>query len=110
MCYSRRRKKSRQKMIQVQMKSNQSPADWMMGVQGLKLTLYNKSPAQLKNATVEVSYYSEQNDLLQKKTLQFSNIAPQKSQTLPAPDHRLADHVEYNVISASGESSAYAKQ
>ena len=95
---------------EVQVRSNQSPADWMMGVQGLKLTLYNKSAARLKNATVEVSYFSEQNDLLQKKTLQFSNIAAQKSQTLPAPDHRLADHVTYNVISATGESSAYAKQ
>jgi hypothetical protein len=95
---------------QVQVRSNQSPADWMMGVQGLKLTLYNKSAAQLKNATVEVSYFSEQNDLLQKKTLSFSNIAPQKSQTVSAPDHRLADHVQYNVISATGESSAYANK
>jgi hypothetical protein len=95
---------------QVQVRSNQSPADWMMGVQGLKLTLYNKSAAQLKNATVEVSYFSEQNDLLQKKTLSFSNIGPQKSQTLSAPDHRLADHVQYNVISASGESNAYANK
>jgi hypothetical protein len=95
---------------QVQVRSNQSPADWMMGVQGLKLTLYNKSAAQLKNATVEVSYFSEQNDLLQKKTLSFSNIAPQKSQTVSAPDHRLADHVTYNVISATGESSAYANK
>jgi hypothetical protein len=95
---------------QVQVRSNQSPADWMMGVQGLKLTLCNKSAAQLKNATVEVSYFSEQNDLLQKKTLSFSNIAPQKSQTVSAPDHRLADHVTYNVISATGESSAYANK
>jgi hypothetical protein len=95
---------------QVQVRSNQSPADWMMGVQGLKLTLYNKSAAQLKNATVEVSYFSEQNDLLQKKTLSFSNIAPQKSQTVSAPDHRLADHVQYNVTSATGESSAYANK
>jgi hypothetical protein len=59
---------------------------------------------------VEVSYFSEQNDLLQKKTLSFSNIAPQKSQTLSAPDHRLADHVQYNVTSATGESSAYANK
>jgi hypothetical protein len=95
---------------QVDVKLNKSTDDWMMGVQGLKLTLYNRSAATLKTAAVEVRYYSEENSLLEKKTVYFSNIASKKSQTLAAPDHRLADHVEYKILSAVGTEDAYAKQ
>jgi hypothetical protein len=95
---------------QVDVKMNKAADDWMMGVQDLKLTVYNRSNATLKDAAIEVLYYSDQNDLLQKKTLHFSNIGPKKSQTLPAPDHRLADHVDYKILSASGVEDAYVKQ
>ena len=95
---------------QVDIKTNQNSEDWMMGIQGLKLTLYNRSAATLKNAAVDVLYYSEQNELLDKKTVYFSNVEAKKSQTLAAPDHRLADHVGYKIISASGVMDAYAKQ
>jgi len=95
---------------QVIIKLNKTSDDWMMGVQGLKLTLYNNSEATLKTAVVEVFYYSDENSLLEKKTINFSNIAPGKSQTMAAPDHRLADHVDYKIISASGIANAYAKQ
>jgi hypothetical protein len=57
-----------------------------------------------------VLYYSEQNTLLDKKILSFSNIPPGKSQTVPAPDQRLADHIEYKILSANGVDNAYAKQ
>jgi hypothetical protein len=87
---------------QIDIKTNKASDDWMMGVQGLKLTLYNHSTVTLNKAAVEVLYYSEQNSLLDKKTLYFSNIAPRNSQTLAAPDHRMADHVEYRVVSATG--------
>ena len=95
---------------QVTIKLNKAPDDWMMGVQGLKLTLYNNSEATLKTAVVEVLYYSDENSLLEKKTINFSNIAPGKSQTMAAPDHRLADRVDYKIMSASGIANAYAKQ
>ncbi len=95
---------------QVDIKLNKNTEDWMMGVQGLKLTLYNRSAATLKTAAVEVRYYSEENNLLEKKTVYFSNIASKKSQTMAAPDHRLADHVEYKILSATGVEDAYAKQ
>lgn len=95
---------------QVDVKLNKSTDDWMMGIQGLKLTLYNRSAATLKTAAVEVLYYSEENSLLEKKTVRFSNIASKKSQTMAAPDHRLADHVEYKILSAVGTEDAYAKQ
>jgi hypothetical protein len=95
---------------QVDVKMNKTSDDWMMGVQGLKLTLYNRSTTILKSAAVEVLYYSEQNNLLDKKTVYFSNVASKKSQTIVAPDHRMADHVEYKIISATGVGNAYAKQ
>jgi hypothetical protein len=94
----------------VDVKANKDNDDWMMGVQGLKLTLYNRSTMTLKNASVEVLYYSEQNNLLQKKLINFSNIPSGKSQVIAAPDHRLADHVDYKILSATGEENAYAKQ
>ena len=95
---------------QVVVKSNKTPDDWMMGVQGLQLTLSNRSSTTVTSARVEVSYYSEQNDLLQKKTVSFANVGPKKSQTVAAPDHRMADRVEYTLLSATGEADAYARQ
>lgn len=95
---------------QVDIKINKNSDDWMMGVQGLKLTLYNRSTTTINKAVVEVLYYSEQNSLLEKKTIQFSNIASKKAQTVAAPDHRLADHVDYKIISVAGIEDAYAKQ
>lgn len=95
---------------QVDIKMNTNDADWMMGVQGLKLTLFNRSKMTLKKAAVELSYYSDQNTLLEKKVIYFSNVSAGKKQTVAAADHRLADHVEYTLLSASGESEAYVKQ
>jgi hypothetical protein len=55
-----------------------------------------------------VIYLSEQNTVLEKKILSYANISPNKSQTVSAPDQRLADHIEYKVISATGIENAYA--
>lgn len=78
------------------------PADsWMMGIRGLKITLRNNSNETIKTAKVEVRYYSEQNELLQKKIISFANIPPKKSATVPAPDHSLADHTDYALVSVS---------
>ena len=80
----------------------------MMGVKNLKLTLVNQSNLTITAAKIEVLYLSEQNTVLEKKILSYANIAPNKSQTVPAPDHRLADHIEYKVLSATGIENAYA--
>jgi hypothetical protein len=77
--------------------------DWMMGVQNLKVKLYNNSDVKLSTATIQLLYYSEDNVQLDKKTIQFSNVPSRKSQTIAAPDHRTADHVTYEIISATGE-------
>jgi P pilus assembly chaperone PapD len=95
---------------QVEIKTNKIADSWMMGVKNLKLTLSNRSKLTINSAKVEVLYYSEQNNLLDKKILSFSNIPPGKSQTVPAPDQRLADHIEYKILSANGVDNAYAKQ
>ena len=95
---------------QVEIKTNKIADSWMMGVKNLKLTLYNHSKLTINSAKVEVRYYTEQNNLLDKKLLSFTNIPPGKSQTIPAPDQRLADHIEYKILSANGIDNAYAKQ
>ena len=95
---------------QVEIKTNKIADSWMMGVKNLKLTLSNRSKLTINSAKVEVQYYSEQNPLWVNIVLSFSNISPGKSQTVPAPDQRLADHIEYKILSANGVDNAYAKQ
>ena len=85
----------------VDINSNEPAEKWMLGVHGLKITMHNRSNETLRTAAVEVRYYSEQNELLEKKIVNFTNIPPSKSATQPAPDHRLADHTEYRFLSAS---------
>jgi hypothetical protein len=94
---------------QIKLVASERPANWMMGVVGQKLTLYNLSNQTIRSATVEVLYYNEQDKLLEKKQIQFTNIGPSRTKTVPIPDHRLADHASYKVISASGDEEAYAK-
>ncbi|MFN2440259.1 MAG: FxLYD domain-containing protein, partial [Chitinophagaceae bacterium] len=86
-----------------------NPDNWMMGIKGLKLTLRNRSNETIKTATVEVSYYNEQNSLLEKKLVYFTNIEPKKSLTAPAPDHRLADHADFRLLSVSHKEDSYVK-
>jgi hypothetical protein len=95
---------------QVNVTANVSTGNWMMGVQGLKLTLHNKSNEIVKTATVEVRYYNDQKDLLEKKIVQFNNVSPKRSQTVTAPDHRLADHADYELVSAIAKEDGYVKQ
>ena len=82
----------------------------MMGVKNVKLNLYNKSNLTLTQAKVEVLYYSDQNKLLEKKIISYANIPPKKSQIISIPDNRLADHIEYKVVSATGVENAYANR
>jgi hypothetical protein len=94
----------------VSISANASSGNWMMGVQNLKLTLHNKSNEILKTAVVEVRYYNEDKELLEKKVVQFHNVSPKKSQTIAAPNHRLADHADYQLISAVAKDDAIVKQ
>lgn len=77
--------------------SDNHTEDWMMGISGLKVTVRNKGAIPFKTASVEVLYYDENNRLLDKKTLVFNNIQPKGRVTLPAPDQKWADHVDYRL-------------
>src|SRR5205823_10165566 len=51
----------------IQVTSNQPTDNWMLGVHGLKLTVHNKNNETVKTVVVEVRYYNDQNELLEKK-------------------------------------------
>lgn len=82
------------------------PNDWMMGIKGAKATLVNRSTQTIAKAVVEVLYYDDENQLLQKKTVTFSRIDGKESQTVTIPDHPTATKVDYHVLSAEGKPAA----
>ena len=94
---------------QVEVVANQTD-NWMMGVKDLKLTVRNHSPVTIRSAAIEVSYYSENDNLLEKKTVYASAIPPKGRKTVAAPDQRMADHVAFRVLSVSADEDAYARQ
>ncbi len=83
----------------VDITSNESPEKWMLGVHGVKLTVRNRSTEVVKTASIEVSYYNDQKELLEKKMVNCKNVPPESSVTVPVPDHRLADHTDYRLVS-----------
>jgi hypothetical protein len=94
----------------ISVSSNAPSENWMMGVQGLKLTLHNKSNETIKNAAVEIRYYNEDKELLEKKVVYFNNVSAKTTQTVAAPDHRLAESADYQLISAIPKEDGYVKQ
>lgn len=90
--------------------SSNAPDNWMMGVTGLKITLRNKSQSTIQKAAVTVLYYNENNQLLEKKTIYFTNVAPRGKATMAAPDHKFADHTEFRLGAVSVRDDSYAKQ
>lgn len=82
------------------------PNDWMMGIRGAKAMLVNRSGERISKATVEVLYYNDDNELLQKKVITFSKVDGKESQTVPIPDHPSATRVDHNLVSVTGQPSA----
>jgi hypothetical protein len=78
----------------------------MMGIHGAKATLVNRSSETITKASVEVQYYNDDNELLQKKTISFGKIEAKGSQTIAIPDHPSATKVDYSVISVTGKPAA----
>ena len=95
-------------MEQVDLSSN-APENWMMGVKNLKITLKNRSNVTIQAASVAVSYYNENNELLEKKLIYFSNVAPKSKATVAAPDHKFADHVDFKLTTITGKEDRYAR-
>ncbi|MBB1283438.1 hypothetical protein HRH25_03555 [Flavisolibacter sp. BT320] len=82
------------------------PNEWMMGIHGAKATLVNRSNETVQKAIVEVQYFDDDNQLLQKKTISFDKVGGKDSKTISIPDHPTATKVDYSVISASGKPAA----
>lgn len=84
------------------------PNDWMMGIKGAKATLTNRSSETLLRAAVQVTYYNDDGDVLDKKTIAFANVKARQNQTVSVPDHQTATRLEYTVLSAQGASEPVA--
>jgi hypothetical protein len=84
------------------------PNDWMMGIKGAKATLTNRSSEIIVKAVVEVVYYNDDNDILARKTISFSDIKSKQTKTVAVPEHSTATRLEYNVISAVGANEPFA--
>ncbi|MDQ3279170.1 MAG: hypothetical protein M3Q06_12650, partial [Bacteroidota bacterium] len=82
------------------------PNEWMMGIHGAKATLVNRSSETIQKATVEVQYFDDDNQLLQKKNISFDNIGGKGSKTASIPDHATATKVEYSIVSVVGKPAA----
>lgn len=82
------------------------PNNWMMGVKGAKATLVNRSNETINKATVELSYFDDDNQLLQKKTVSFGKIDGKGTQTISIPDHPTATKVDYEIVSVTGRPAA----
>ena len=66
------------------------PNDWMMGIKGAKATLTNRSSETIVRTVVEVIYYNDDNDVLEKKTITLGTVKSKKTQTVGVPDHQTA--------------------
>ncbi len=95
-------------MQQVDLSSN-APDNWMMGVKNLKISLKNRSNVTFQAASVSVNYYNENNELLEKKLIYFSNVAPGSRASVAAPDHKFADHVDFKLTTITPKEDRYAR-
>ena len=86
------------------------PNEWMMGIKGAKATLTNRSSEAIAKAVVEVVYYNDDNDILDKRTISFGSIKSRQTQTVSIPDHQTATRLEYNVVSVTGANEPFAKR
>ena len=86
------------------------PNNWMIGIKGAKATLLNRSNEAIIKASVEVLYYNDDNEILDKKLITFSGIKSKQSQTISVPDHSTATLLEYTVLSVAGANEPFAKR
>ena len=78
------------------------PNSWMMGIKGAKATLTNRGNEVIAKAVVEIVYYNDDNDVVDKRTISFTDIKGKQTKTVAVPDHSTATRLEYNVTSAVG--------
>ncbi len=104
---STRRETDRTQMVSVRFTI---PNDWMAGIKGAKATLTNRGSETLSKVVIEVTYYNDDEQLVDKRTVSFGRIEGKSSQTITIPDHATATKLDYTVISVAGNASQpYAK-
>lgn len=84
----------------IELRSDATREKWMLGVMGQKLTLLNHNSQPIRTAVVEVYYFGEDNVLLDRKRVSVGNVAPKEKATITLPDHRQAEKVTFQVLSA----------
>lgn len=89
--------------------SSNAPDNWMMGVKGLKLTLRNRSNVAIQTASVEIVYYNDNKEVLDKKLIYFSNVAAKGKSIMAAPDHKYADHVTFKLATVVAKEDRFAR-
>ena len=89
--------------------TSNAPDNWMMGIKGLKLTLRNRSNVVIQSASVEVAYYNDNNQVLEKKLVYFNNVSAKGKSTIAAPDHKYADHVEFKLLTATPKEDRFVR-
>ena len=93
---------------QVEIISN-APDNWMMGIQNLKVTVRNRNSVALHSISVWVHYYDSNKQLIEKRSILFSNVPAKGKQTLAAPDHKFADHVDFKLGAITRDDDRYAR-
>jgi hypothetical protein len=93
---------------QVEISSN-APDNWMMGIQNLKVTVRNRNSVALHSVSVWVHYFDSNKQLLEKKAILFSNVPAKGKQTVAAPDHKFADHVEFKLGNITRNDDRFAR-
>ena len=104
---SARREASADLAMQVSIKFD-VPNDWMMGIKAAKASFTNHSDETITRAVVQVVYYNEDNDIVDKRTIYFSNVGANKTQTVSIPDHAVGDHLDYKIVSVQGSGEPVA--
>lgn len=75
------------------------------------LSLYNNSNKHINFVAIDVSYYKDNQKLLQKKTLYFKDISPNSSAKLFLPQQKNAASVRYEMgLISTDDGLYYAKQ
>lgn len=85
----------------LEVRSDATRENWMLGVMGQKITLINHNSQPIKSAMVEVYYFGEDNSLLDRKKISFGTIGPKGQAIAALPDHRQAGRVTFQVLSAA---------
>lgn len=84
----------------IELRSDATRENWMLGVLGQQLTLLNHNSQPIRTAVVAVYYFGADNALLERKTVTVGSIAPRAKATVALPDHRQAERVTFQVLSA----------